>query len=391
MTMKPRVSKELEELLWGKHLRAPTLETRNALWELYYGIVWKIAFKLADRLTANVAVDDLVGPGTFGLLEALRLFDPARGFRFRTFMGKRIKGAMLDWLRNYDFVPRLTRARAKKVAQARHRLEALLGRKPTDRELVAELGITLEEFAKLYVELAPAMAIPEEDKWAGRLHLVRDSRVENPPEAADRHDTTERLLAKLKGRELEVVELYYYRGLTLKEAGKVLGISESRACQVHYNAITRLKEIEMKKRRPEQQIPVLVEVGDPKVAPPSYAGPKMNPRVFLVVEACKCPPGKRPEIWINERGQKVKPPMKRLKSWATLAEAGQTIKESLGVDRVLHAIQYRQWRFGICARCWALPDKLLDAKAFASRAGGSRSPMVLRSTLTMKVAGIGRR
>src|SRR3989304_6129941 len=128
MAMKPRVTKEREELLWGEHLKAPTLETRNALWELYYGIVWKIAFKLSDRLPGNVTADDLAGPGTLGLLEALRQFDPARGFRFRTFMGKRIKGAMLDWLRNYDFVPRLTRTRLKKVEQARRRLEARLAR-----------------------------------------------------------------------------------------------------------------------------------------------------------------------------------------------------------------------------------------------------------------------
>lgn len=377
---KHRLSREQERLLWEEHFRAPTLETRNALWAFYYPIVWSIAFKLADRLTANIAVDDLVGPGVFGLRDAIGGFDPTRGFQFRTYMGRRIRGAMLDWLRGYDFVPRLTRARVKKVEKARRRLEARLGQKPTDRELVAELGISLEEYAKLYVELAPALAVPEEDRMEGRLHLVRDLRAEDPPTAADRHDTAERLLAKLKGREVEVVELYYYRGLTLKEVGKVLGISESRACQVHYQAIARLKEIEMTKGKSKKQVPIRVEVGDPKVAPPSYSGPKMSPRVMLVMDACKCPPKKRREIWLNQSGRKVKPPapLRKLKSQEGFVGLKRTIEKGLSLQ-----VRAKQWNFGICARCWALPDRLLEAKAFASRAGGGRV-MMMRSTLTVQ-------
>ncbi|WP_434440057.1 FliA/WhiG family RNA polymerase sigma factor [Lentzea sp. E54] len=208
-----------------------------------------------DRLVLHYAplvkdVADLIQSGIFGLVDAIEKFEPERGLKFETYAMQRIRGAILDDLRSQDWVPRSVRSRARDVERALERLGAKLQRTPTDRELAAELKIGLAELRELYgqLQLTSVVALDEliaPNKGGSSLaESLPDDAAEDPVASLVDQDSRRQLadaIAQLAERDRVVVTLYYFENLTLAEIGKVLGVTESRVCQLHTRAVLRLR------------------------------------------------------------------------------------------------------------------------------------------------------
>ena len=195
----------------------------------------------------------LVSYGIFGLIDAIEKFDLTRSIKFETYAISRIKGAIIDELRAIDWIPRSVRYKAREVEKAYAALEARLHRTPTETEVAAELGIALEDLHQIFsqVSFVNVVALDELLNVGGergdKLSLVdtlEDTKAEDPV-ATFETEETKYLLAKaintLPEREKIVVTLYYYEGLTLAEIGQVLGVTESRICQMHTKAVLQLR------------------------------------------------------------------------------------------------------------------------------------------------------
>lgn len=201
----------------------------------YAPLIDRVARKLAARLgLANG--DDLWSVGALGLLEAARRFDGAREVRFEAFAEHRVRGAMLDELRNMDHLPRRLRADTEKAARARARLGHELGREPEADEVAAALGITVEELAELELLKQPVLPL---------LDALSVASGEDGADAkVDRHFLARRLSAaigQLPERLQTVLSLYYVEELTFREIAKVLKVSEARACQLNGEAVQKLR------------------------------------------------------------------------------------------------------------------------------------------------------
>ncbi|MGH3809098.1 MAG: FliA/WhiG family RNA polymerase sigma factor, partial [Pseudonocardiaceae bacterium] len=198
----------------------------------------------------HVDIADLVQSGVFGLWDAINRFEPGRGLKFETYAMQRIRGAILDELRAQDWVPRTVRSRAREVERALERLETRLQRSATDAVVAAELGITVPELRDLYAQLQLTSVIALDELIAvGRggtsiAETLPDETAEEPQALLDSVESR-RLLAQavsqLTDRDRVVVSLYYFENLTLAEIGRVLGVTESRVCQLHTRAVFRLR------------------------------------------------------------------------------------------------------------------------------------------------------
>ena len=204
-------------------------------------VIRRAALRVARRLPSHVCVDDLVGAGYVGLVDAYRRFDPAGFESFEPYAEVRIKGAMLDELRSYDPLSRGLRALATRTARATQRLENQLGRRPLEHEIASELGVSLDVF----------------QKNAGRMAVgtTRSTDEESSPEAADVGSrNAEQTLADSQGRRAladavsslperlgRILALYYRDELTLRDIGLQMNVTESRICQLHAEAIKRLR------------------------------------------------------------------------------------------------------------------------------------------------------
>lgn len=216
----------------------------------YAPLVKYVAGRVGTGLPSHVDGADLVQSGIFGLVDAIEKFEPARGLKFETYAMQRIRGAILDDLRAQDWVPRSIRSRARDVERALERLEGRLQRRASDAELAAELGIRLSDLRELYAQLQlTSVAALDELITAGRgtaslADTLPDDRVEDPILALVDRDSRRQLaeaIAQLSERDRVVVTLYYFENLTLAEIGRVLGVTESRVCQLHTRAVLRLR------------------------------------------------------------------------------------------------------------------------------------------------------
>ena len=222
---------------------------RNLLLEHYRDLVKYTAERLHSKLPDKVELDDLISAGTFGLMDAIDAYDPARGVKFETYCAPRIKGSILDELRSMDWVPRLVRARAHQLAKATHSLEMHLGRKPDERELADELEMDLEEFGRLQrdanaaslVSLSTKCGDSEGEKDVYEIDVIRDHRSEDPLLEAQKRDLKNLLTKGLTRAERLIIVLYYYEEMTMKEIGATLDLSESRVSQMHSSIVARLK------------------------------------------------------------------------------------------------------------------------------------------------------
>src|SRR5579884_181200 len=239
--------------LWTQFKESGDPRLRERLILHYSPLVKYVAGRVGVGLPPNIEQADLVSYGIFGLIDAIEKFDLSRAIKFETYAISRIKGAIIDELRAIDWIPRSVRYKAREVEKAYAALEGRLSRTPTEPEVAEELGIGLDELHTIFsqVSFVNVIALDELLNVGGergdKLSLVdtlEDTRAEDPV-AAFETEETKYLLARainmLPEREKIVVTLYYYEGLTLAEIGQVLGVTESRICQMHTKAVLQLR------------------------------------------------------------------------------------------------------------------------------------------------------
>ena len=215
-----------------------------------------VAGKMAISAPPAVEYDDLVGYGIIGLIDAIEKFDYKKskeeGAQFKHYAIPRIKGAIIDELRLIDWLPRSMRRKMKRLEEAYANLETRYNRPATDEEVCAELGITKKEFDEMLLEFSGATHVSLDEVWyigENENEVVGVDTIEGPEEQSPEIITEKKEIQKklaeaikrLPEREREVIALYYYEDLVLKEIGEVLGFTESRICQLHVKAIMRLK------------------------------------------------------------------------------------------------------------------------------------------------------
>lgn len=237
--------------LWERYGDSPNREIRDQLIVHYSPLVKYVASRVAAGLPQNVEQADLVSYGIFGLIDAIDKFDPGRGYKFETYAISRIKGAMLDELRSMDWVPRSVRTKAKRIEQANTKLEAKLGRAATDEELADALDITLEELETMLTKISFVGVVALDEMLSGADRgdsmTLGDTIPDKGagPVGSFEVEEMRQLLAEsinsMSEREKTVLTLYYYEGLTLAEIGQVLGVTESRVCQIHTKSVLRLR------------------------------------------------------------------------------------------------------------------------------------------------------
>jgi RNA polymerase sigma factor for flagellar operon FliA len=239
--------------LWKefKDTAAPPLRERLILH--YSPLVKYVAGRVGVGLPPNIEQADLVSYGIFGLIDAIEKFDISRAIKFETYAISRIKGAIIDELRAIDWIPRSVRYKAREVEKAYAALESKLHRTPTEPEVAGELGISLDDLHTIFsqVSFVNVIALDELLNVGGergdKLSLVdtlEDTKAEDPVQAFETEETKyllARAINTLPEREKIVVTLYYYEGLTLAEIGQVLGVTESRICQMHTKAVLQLR------------------------------------------------------------------------------------------------------------------------------------------------------
>lgn len=237
--------------LWRDYKATGAKATKDRLIIHYSTLVKFVASRVAVGLPQNVDQADLVSYGMFGLMDAMDKFDLERNIKFETYAIARIKGAIIDELRAIDWVPRSVRAKARAVERAYSKLEAKLLRTPTDKEVAEEMGIADKELQSIFSRISFAGIVAFDEIVSGGERgegmTLGDTIADRKagPMAIFEVEETKQLLAeainKLAEREKIVLTLYYYESLTLSEIGQVLGVTESRVCQIHTKAVMQLK------------------------------------------------------------------------------------------------------------------------------------------------------
>jgi RNA polymerase sigma factor for flagellar operon FliA len=237
--------------LWKRYHQQADTHTENDLVQQYLPLVSAILGRLAMTLPDHVDHDDLRSAGLVGLLQALRNYDPGSGNSFETYARVRIRGAMLDELRRMDWVPRTVHEKARKIQLTMGELEQKLGRSPTEAEVAKAMGLSATEYAKLLDEVRPAAFVCLDAVSAGEngdtgslYEVVADTTEDGPAEQASQHELKHVVLERLKELpeiQRKVLALYYGEDLHLREIAEVFGLTESRICQIHSQAILAIR------------------------------------------------------------------------------------------------------------------------------------------------------
>jgi RNA polymerase sigma factor for flagellar operon FliA len=238
--------------LWLEYRRTRDKSLRDRLIVNYSPLVKYVAGRLGSGLPAHVDEADLVSYGLLGLMSAIDRYDPERDIKFETYAIARIRGSIIDELRQLDWVPRSVRTRAREIERAIRDLESKFGRGPTDEEIAEKVGITGEELEESLIDISRSSIAALDELWStssegdqvSLLDTLEDPESIRPAEALDESEMREALaeaISRLPEREKLVVTLYYYEELTLREIGEVLGVTESRVSQLHTKAILRLR------------------------------------------------------------------------------------------------------------------------------------------------------
>lgn len=223
---------------------------RNRLVERYMPLVRYNGERIWQRLPDGVELDDLISAGIFGLMDAIDAFDMDRGVKFETYCVPRIRGAMLDELRTMDWVPRLVRSKASKLALARKTLETRHGRAPTIQELAEHMEMPIQEVEKMQSDANAVGVVSLNKKWyetdsykdVREIDILEDKKGEDPTRRVQKNDLMRLVTKGLNRNERLIIILYYYEELTMKEIGATLDLSESRVSQMHTAIVNRLQQ-----------------------------------------------------------------------------------------------------------------------------------------------------
>lgn len=241
------------ENLWREFRETGSKIAKDKLLVEYAHIVKFITSRLGANLPKSVDRNDLTSAGVLGLIKAVETFDPERGFKFETYAGHKIRGAILDELRALDWVPRSVRQKSKELQRIFAKLENDLGRAPYDDEVCEAMNITMQQYEEMLAEVTPTTiisleeAMPDKGSDSKELRIIdtiEDPGSENPLKEmgfTEVKDILKDAIMNLPEKEKLVVALYHYEELTLKEIGVVLDITESRVSQIHSKAILKLR------------------------------------------------------------------------------------------------------------------------------------------------------
>ncbi len=240
-------------IAWEEYKANGTASARDALILHYSPLVKYVAGRVSAGLPANVEQADLISYGIFGLIDAIDKFDRDRGIKFETYAISRIRGAIIDELRAIDWVPRSVRFKAREIEKAYAALENKLKRPPSDVEIAEEMGISIDDLTQIYSKLSSVSLVALDELTSSdgergdRMSLVdtlEDTKFITPMESVETDEMRKILgdaINRLPEREKIVVTLYYFERLTLAEIGTVLGVTESRICQMHTKAVLALR------------------------------------------------------------------------------------------------------------------------------------------------------
>ena len=224
------------------------LTDKDAVIQAHLPLVKRIAYHLMSRLPASVEADDLIQAGLIGLLDAVERFDDNQGAHFETYATQRIRGAMLDELRDADWASRTLRKASRQIESAIHVLQQRLQRPPTEQEIAGQLDMNIHDYFELLNETRGAQLVYYEDLYGSDnedfLERFVDELAAGPFEMlSDQHfkKALTQAVVELPEREKMLMGMYYEQEMNFKEIGSILGVSESRVCQLHGQAIARLR------------------------------------------------------------------------------------------------------------------------------------------------------
>jgi len=235
--------------IWSEFAATRDGRLRDVLVKHYEPLVKYVASGFKVPQGSVLEWNDLVGAGLVGLIEAVDRYDPRREIKFETYASLRIRGAILDVLRNIDWAPRQIRKNVKRVIQVMSILQAKLGRSPTEAEIAEHLGLSLGDYYRILDSMVSIRFVSLQDViYLDEAEFTRDQFVEEPWSAGEQlleeEETQQHLSVALKAmpaKERLILMLYYYEGLNLAEIGATLGVTESRVCQMHAQSLLRLK------------------------------------------------------------------------------------------------------------------------------------------------------
>ena len=224
---------------------------RNSLMERHLPLVKYIAERLLQTLPKSIELDDLISAGLFGLMDAIRGFDPERGIKFKTYCTTRIRGSILDQLRSQDWVPRLVRLKASKIDKALNRLTSEYGREPTHSELAKSMEMEPDELSREMDAASARSMYSLSEKWEDnddegsgeKIEVLEDHQATDPIQELNQNDLLAYMTRSLTPKERFIIEQYYRAGHTMREIGEMLNLTESRVCQIHSNVMDRLKAL----------------------------------------------------------------------------------------------------------------------------------------------------
>lgn len=240
------------DVIWAKFAKDKSPELRSQLITVYAPLVRFVVGRLGIPPTSLLEAEDLVSYGMIGLINAIDRFDPSRGVRFEAFASVRIRGAVIDQLRSLNWLPRSAISRVRQIESALAVLEQKLGRPAQEKEVAEEMGVSADRYRQILLEMnstvlsldAPLGSPSQDDEVTSLSELLEDHTAPGPVEQAEQQELTEMLSAAIEGlpqREKLLLALYYHEELTMKEISKILRVSESRVCQLHMQAVMRLR------------------------------------------------------------------------------------------------------------------------------------------------------
>lgn len=259
-----RLSEDELVALWNEYFANKNNKAvRDALIVQYIYLIKYVVGRIKVTLPNGISVEDIAGYGVEGLINAIERFSVDKNTKFETYALIRIRGTILDRVRSEDFLPRSVRAKLKKIKQAQEELKQTLGRMPTTKEVADALDMEVDKVSQILAEDVTVFSIYDKqgtsDESLEVIDTIQDSQGLTPYEVAEEKNVKqelERALKRLPERERNIMVLYYQENMTLKEIGQMLGMSESRVCQLHAQSIVKLKNIlnENRSRRLQKSI-----------------------------------------------------------------------------------------------------------------------------------------